>query len=455
MRWLLTTCALVALLASGYGALGGRSGSVPRTMRPTLEPLHPLKSNPRYFADGSGRAVYLTGFHTWSNLVDFGRTQPPERFDYSAYLDQLQRDGDNLIRLWAWELPEYRTHDQTWYTDPQPWLRTGPGEARDGLPRFDLRRLDKRYFDRLRQRVRAANRRGIYVSVMLFEGWESHGAERPLGWEAHPFAGGNNVNGIAVDQAGHGLRFFSGTDSRVLALQRDYVRRVVKAVGRLPNVLFEITNEADASATPWQLGMIRFVRHQLATRGVSRPVGMTFEHDGSNERLYAGPADWVSPGGHVFLSDPPLADRRKVSLLDTDHLCGVCGDAGFVWEAFTRGYNVLFMDDLTHAPAHERARVALGQARVVADAVDLGHLEPSTYGCSTRYCLVSSGSQYVVYQPDDGPFTLDLPRRRHRYRLDWLSTATGKTANGRIRAGGETKLTPPFAGPVVVRVSAR
>ena len=87
---------------------------------------------------------------------------------------------------------------------------------------------------------------------------------------------------------------------------------------------------------------------------------------------------------------------------------------------------------------------ALGQARTVADAVDLAQLEPSTNGCSTRYCLVSHGSQYVVYQPESGPFTLDLPRRRRRYRLEWLSIRTGETARAYIRDGGEATLTPPF-----------
>ena len=52
-----------------------------------------------------------------------------------------------------------------------------------------------------------------------------------------------------MDEDGHGLRFFAGTDSRVLTLQHEYARRVVEAVGSLPNVLFEISNEADATAT--------------------------------------------------------------------------------------------------------------------------------------------------------------------------------------------------------------
>ena len=46
--------------------------------------------NPRYFtdgsknADGSRKAVYLTGSHTWGNLCDYRAKWPA--FDYSAYL---------------------------------------------------------------------------------------------------------------------------------------------------------------------------------------------------------------------------------------------------------------------------------------------------------------------------------------------------------------------------------
>ena len=42
--------------------------------------------------------------------------------------------------------------------------------------------------------IEAARRRGIYVSVMLFEGWGLQFA--PNAWEYHPFNPQNNVNGI-------------------------------------------------------------------------------------------------------------------------------------------------------------------------------------------------------------------------------------------------------------------
>ena len=72
-------------------------------------PLRVHPTNPRYFtdgtknADGSLKAVYLTGSHTWNNLVDMDKADPPAPFDFGAYLDFLQRYGHNFIRLWTWD----------------------------------------------------------------------------------------------------------------------------------------------------------------------------------------------------------------------------------------------------------------------------------------------------------------------------------------------------------------
>ena len=51
--------------------------------------VHP--ENPRYFADGSGKAVYLTGSHTWANLVDTGPSDPPPRFGFQHVAGVLKR----------------------------------------------------------------------------------------------------------------------------------------------------------------------------------------------------------------------------------------------------------------------------------------------------------------------------------------------------------------------------
>ena len=57
---------------------------------PTKGPLRVHPDNPRYFTDGSGKAIYLTGSHTWNNLKDMGPTDPPAVFDFDSYLNFLE-----------------------------------------------------------------------------------------------------------------------------------------------------------------------------------------------------------------------------------------------------------------------------------------------------------------------------------------------------------------------------
>src|SRR5918911_816851 len=69
-------------------------------------PLRILSSNPRYFTDGSGRAVYLTGSHTWNTIQHFSsRALPGGSFD--GFLHWAKGFNHNFIRLWmvehAWD----------------------------------------------------------------------------------------------------------------------------------------------------------------------------------------------------------------------------------------------------------------------------------------------------------------------------------------------------------------
>ena len=116
-----------------------------------------------------------------------------------------------------------------WFIEPNPYARTGPGMARDGKPKFDLSKFDPVYFDRLRQRVQKAGQRGIYVSVMLFQGWSS--AKQWLGgrpWPGHPYHPDNNLqafNGNLHSDDGPDLG-----DPRVRQRQAAYLRKVVDTI---------------------------------------------------------------------------------------------------------------------------------------------------------------------------------------------------------------------------------
>jgi hypothetical protein len=465
----------VALAAAGAGfALAATDGgdasepeseapTAPRTAKPKagLGPLRVLESNPRYFTDGSGRAVYLTGSHVWWNLLG-GRTWRvaclpivPSEFDYAGYLDQLRRYNHNFFRLWTFELTRWRECDQKdVFVGPQPWLRTGPGVAVDGSPRFDLNRLNPEYFSRLRRRVQEAGRRGFYVSVMLFEGWSQQFAQPDWRWRGHPFHGANNVNGIEADSNGDGIGIEVHTigDPRILAIQERYVRRVVDAVNDLDNVLYEIANESGAFSTDWQYHMIKVVQQHEARKEKRHPVGMTYQNaGGNNETLFASPGDWVSPaGGHEFLNNPPVADGRRVSLSDTDHHCGICGDLHFPWKAFTRGHNPIFMDPMDGDPGREAVRWAMGRTLHYAGRMDLTASRPRPDLCSTGFCLVVPGSEYLVYQPGSGAFSVDLRASQRTLRAEWFEPSSGKRWFGEVAGGDHRTMTPPVATPVVL-----
>ncbi len=469
-------------VASGSLLTAGPSGSRPATAaeagpsgpdrRPAAGPLRVHPENPRYFTDGSGKAVYLTGSHTWPSLVDIGPGDPPPRFDFDAYLDFLQRLGHNFIRLWTWEPVTWNTkrnrRDAIHTAAPQPFARAGPGQALDGKPKFDLAKYDREYFDRLRTRVAAAGRRGIYVSVMLCEGWAMQFSDGA--WEGHPFHPANNVNGIDGDANGDGmgLEVHSLANAKVTALQEAYMRHAIDTVNDLDNVLYEISNENHPPSTAWQYHMIDSIHRYEKSKPKQHPVGMTFQYKGgSNRTLFESPADWISPnpeGG--YRDNPPAADGSKVILSDTDHLWGIGGNQAWVWKSFLRGLNPLFMDPYDGVVLGNRfdakwdpIRKSLGYTLRLAERMDLAAMTPQNQAASTGYCLAQAGAktgQYLVYLPEGGQVTVDLAATPGSLRVQWFNPSDGSSkAGGTAQGGAGRKFSAPFQGDAVLWLKAQ
>lgn len=453
----------ISLAALSWGVKDGEAQG--RRFKGPLR-IHP--QNPRYFTDDGKRAIYLTGSHTWSDLQDMGPSDPPPAFDFNAYLDFLVKHNHNFIRLWRWEVPRYRySQGALSFCEPHPWLRTGPGTARDGKPKFDLTKFNEAYFKRLRQRVEAAAKRGIFVSVMLFEGHCLQFANE--GREFHPFHPDNNINGIGWKDW---REYYTLSNPKILELQEAYVRKVIDTLNDLDNVLYEICNEAGGYSTEWQYHMIRFVKSCEARKRKRHPVGMTFQYQGgTNENLFNSPADWISPnpeGG--YRDDPPPNDGRKIVLNDTDHLWGEGGNPQWVWKTFTRGHHPLFMDRLAtltakvvtwagrkaeDIPGAEEIRKAMGVTRKVTERVDLSSMMPLPEIASSRYCLAAVGKQYVFFVPGGGEVTVNLSDVKGKFRVEWVHPIEGSTYDGGVIDGGSQRtLKAPFAGDAALLLTA-
>jgi hypothetical protein len=456
VAWFGLACACALLAAASSPA------------RPADRTLRVLPSNPRYFTDGSGRAVYLTGSHPWWNLAadapwEECRARGRLSFTYPWYLRLLKRHGHNFIRLWRLELTRWRDCRGRFATVAlHPWPRTGPGRALDGLPRFDLTRFDPRYFARLRARVAAARTAGIYVSVMLFEGWHVQFLAKEWRWASHPFNAANNVNGVDadVDGDGQGLEVHTLANRRVTAIQEAYVRKVIDTVNGFDNVLYEIANESHVGATAWQYRMIDLVKRYERRKPKRHPVGIGYQHgDHADRALYASRADWIAPfaGGPAALADPYPTDGRKVVVLDTDHLCGICGDALFVWKSFLRGHNPIYMDPLDADPGRIAARVAMGRTQRWSRRIDLRYAKPRIDLASTLFALARPGREYLVLQPERGRFWVELgPAARPRlWAGEWLEPASGRVVRFRTqRPPGRSWFVPPWEGPAVLLLRA-
>jgi hypothetical protein len=486
-------------------------------------PLLVSRVNPRYFAvrdgdEGGRRVVYLTGSHIWNNLHDGlgpGRecADEPERFDYDAYLRFLREHGHNFIRLWRWEQFRSQAAGGSFHLcmTPQPWPRSGGGKAKDGKPKFDLSAFDPAFFDRLRDRVIAAGNAGIYVAVMLFEGWGLHLSPPPDDVEGHPFFGANNVNGVDVRSI---LDYqVLPLDPRVQALQEAYIRKVIDAVQDLPNVLYEVANESSGGgaidesfaqmlgmphipdwgdSTAWQYWVIDVVkRYERQMAYDSHPIGMTMQfpvkdQQKVNDVLWASAAEWVSPGyddeifaagGHPmapgsppsrWFDDPPPGDGAKVVITDTDHYAPGKGDALWAWKSFVRGHHPILMDfgiiDVVHhldpslgVPPYEvfeAARYAMGDTRRYAERMGLVDMVPRGDLTSTGYALANPGREYLVLQPSETIDRVSVRLDRGAYVVEWYDVGTRETVDGgevTTDADGNRELTSPFgAVPVVL-----
>jgi hypothetical protein len=445
-------------------------------------PLRRNPANPRYFSDDTGRAIYLTGSHTWAVLQDMWlETKPRRNMDYAGFLDMMEENGHNFLRFWSW----MHTRKAAWSEtptlfDPQPFTRTGPGLAIDGEPKFDLSVWNGAYFARLRERVEEAGARGIYCGVMLFEAWTIKSASPTTDpWPYHPMHPANNVNGITDDPyvaEGRAWNVFSLHCPQILEWQKAYVRKVVDTLNDLDNVLWEICNEVPnrREAMEWQDHLCALLHEYESEKPRQHPAGITAEGgDQDNAELFATHADWISPSnGRLFeyRYNPPAADGRKVILNDTDHLWGHGCELGWIWKSFTRGMNVLFMDPWEPIPddldgwihngisrnrryyyAWDAMRRNLGYTRAYAERLDLNACAPHTEVCTSAFCLANPGEEYLCFFPCGGAEGVDLWEAPGAFAVEWLNPQTGEPFAGENISGGRRHaLSAPFEGAAIL-----
>lgn len=423
-----------------------------------------VATNPRYFSV-DGKTTLFIGPHNWYTIQDSTDVNTVANpFDFTKYLNQCKGNGANFLRLWMWESPRAMPLESDTYTfSPLPWARTGPGNAADGSLKFDLTTWDSTYFTRLYDRVGQAIAAGFVVGVQLFEGWSVGtlgGTQNPGTY--HPFKSGNNINSISVDANADGnlYEMHAQTAGAILDLQQAYVRHVLDTLNGYDEIIYEVANETqhDTATLNWQAAMADYIASYESLLAKQHPVWLTatISESGPNTWLTGANSNVKAISLHDiagnYTDNMPVADGGKISLLDTDHIFGEGGDYLWMWKAFMRGHNPLWMDGIDNAFSTSgtalRAKLQCGAIRRMSTKINLDTVVPD----GTAYMLSGAG-EWLILSPTGASLSVAITPGVYAY--EWLMLDSHEIVEkGSIIATGTTTFFPPRAVPCVLLVQS-
>jgi hypothetical protein len=457
---------------------------------PTLsaaEPVRPLAlhpDNPHYFLFRGKPAVLLTSGEHYGAVLN-------RDFDYVPYLDELRARGFNLTRTFSGtyrEVPgSFHIIDNPLAPKADrwlcPWARSAEPGAGDGGTKFDLEKWDPAYFERLRDFVAQAGKRGIVVELGLF----CTIYDEPL-WRINPQNPANNRQGIGPSSR---LDVYTARDPKLLAVQEALVRKIAAELRDADNVYFEVCNE------PYFGGVTRAWTDRIIATLVDAESGGPRHLISQNIANFS--AEVRDPNPHVSVFNfhyaaPPqvVAVNYRLNKALADDETGFRGPDDLPyrtegWDFLLAGGAVYSNLDYSFTPRHPdgtlrvttspgggglRLRKELQVLKRFVDSLDFVHMKPDNSVIKggrvtavlagnpaearvTARALVQPGKAYAVYVRGGTRAELSLEMPAGKYRAEWVDTKTGAVAKSEdIDHGGSTRRleSPEYADDVALRV---
>ena len=162
-------------------------------------------------------------------------------FEFERYLTDAAEKKQTLSRLFllfrelqsAMNPASSCKPESTNYISPFP--SSGPGNALDGLPRYDLDGRNPEFYDRLHRFLNRASDHGIIVEVVLFSNTYSEDV-----WALNPFHSANNIQDLSPIPWHD---YTTKRDAARFARQIAFVRSIVEELNRYENIIYEVCNE--------------------------------------------------------------------------------------------------------------------------------------------------------------------------------------------------------------------
>jgi hypothetical protein len=451
------------------------------------EPARPLAlhpENPHYFLFRGKPAVLITSTEHYGAVLN-------RNFDYVPYLNELHARGFNLTRTFSGvyrEVPGSFGITENTLGPPAdrwlcPWARGDEPGAGDGN-KFDLKRWDPAYFDRLRDFVAQAGRRGIVVELVLF----CTIYDDKL-WAVNPMNPANNRQGIGPASR---LEVYTGKDRELLAVQEALVRKIAAELRDCDNVYYEVCNE------PYFGGVTPEWTDRIVAALVDAESAAPAPHLIA-QNIANGSAEIKKPNPHVSIFNFHYATPPQTVALNyglgkalADDETGFRGQADLpyrteAWDFLLAGGavydNLDYSFTATHPDGTAKVTTSPGgggpglrrQLKVLKDfmdGLDFVHMKPDnavvkggrvTAGLAgnppeaqvTARALVEPGKTYAVYVRGGSRADLALNLPAGSYRAEWLDTKTGETAKAEeFEHGGGQKMlaSPEYSDDIILRI---
>jgi hypothetical protein len=447
--------------------------------------LHP--DNPHYFLFRGKPTVLLTSGEHYGAVLN-------RDFDYIPYLDELKARGFNLTRTFSgtyFEVPgSFNIVDNTLAPARGrylgPWARSGQPGPGDGGNRFDLDQWDAAYFDRLKDFLTQAGRRGIVVELTLFCTLYDDKL-----WHVSPLRAANNVNGVG--KCGR-REVFALKEDALTSVQERLARKIVTELKDFDNVYFEVCNEPyfEGVTPAWQDRIIQVIVE--AEKGL--PARHLIAQNIANGRAKV---DKPNPHTSVFnfhYATPPDTVRLNFGLgkAIADDETGFSGTGdrvyrGEAWDFFVAGGSAFSNLDYSFSCKHPdgtakvttspggggpELRKQLAFLKQFLDGFELLKMkaddtcargrkitpEPTAPGgkspaAPTARVLAEPGRQYAVYVRGgtQAELTLELPAGA--YRVEWVHPRTTKLDRPHdIRHPGGVRVftSPDYTEDIALRI---
>jgi len=434
--------------------------------------LHP--ENGHYFLWRGKPAILITSGEHYGAVLN-------RAFDYKTYFKTLSSHGFNLTRTFSGAYCEpvgaFKIKNNTLAPAKSklicPWARSNtPGYANGGN-KFDLTKWDAAYFERLRNFVAEASKRGVVVELVLFCPFYEDDM-----WELSPMNAVNNVNGIGKMKR---TEVYTLQDRKLLAVQDAMVRKIVEELKGFDNVYYEICNE------PYFGGVTLEWQAHIADTIVKAEASFKAKHLIA-QNIANKSKKIVKPNPNVSIfnfhyAKPPIAVAQNYGLNKVigDDETGFTGSEPKAyrleaWDFIIAGGAVFDNLDYSFTVGHEDGTANIDapggggpvfrkQLEILKDFInsfnfirmkpDDSVIKAGIPNKATARALVQPGRGYAIYINGGNQSELVVALSRGAYKAEWVSTKTGsvdKQETFRHPGGNRTLHSPRYTDDIALRI---